>query len=328
MVVAAEIEGGTEGYMGLKSMVGDPGLETLDGAAAEAAVEPTPLVTSVAAKIVRHIEENGLPEGARLVERKLGEHLKVSRSPVRTALQLLEAQGAVRRSEGGGYVVAELPEQLPVAAKAADDERYHRIAADRLEGVLPDRVTENYLMRRYGFTRTELSETLRRISNEGWIDRTPGYGWEFLPMLDSLTLYRDSYRYRLVIEPAAILEPTFTLNVEALRKCREDQQRLIDGAIWEVSNAALFDSNSALHEAVMDCSNNPFLSDGLRKVDRLRRLIEYKKSLPRERALERCREHVQLIDLLLAGHNEAAAAFMREHLTTVSAEKTAAPDAR
>ena len=204
---------------------------------------------------------------------------------------------------------------------------YHRIAADRLEGLLPDRVTENFLLRRYGMTRTELSEILRRISNEGWIDRTPGYGWEFLPVLDSLTLYRDSYRFRLAIEPAAILEPTFTLNVEGLRKCREDQQRLIDGAIWEVSNAVLFDSNSALHEAVMDCSNNSFFSDGLRKVDRLRRLIEYKKSLPRDRALERCREHVQLIDLLLAGHNEAAAAFMREHLTTVSAEKAAAPDA-
>jgi DNA-binding GntR family transcriptional regulator len=289
-------------------------------------VEPSPLVASVASEIVKYIRGTGQMAGARLVERKLGEHLKVSRSPVRHALQILEAEGVVRRADRGGYVVADLPEQLPVAAEAADDELYHRIAADRLEGLLPDRVTENFLLRRYGMTRTELSETLRRISNEGWIDRTPGYGWEFLPVLDSLTLYRDSYRFRLVIEPAAILEPTFTLNVEALRKCREDQQRLIDGAIWEVSNAALFDSNSALHEAVMDCSNNPFLSDGLRKVDRLRRLIEYKKSLPRDRALERCREHVQLIDLLLSGHNEAAAAFMREHLATVSEEKAPAPD--
>jgi DNA-binding GntR family transcriptional regulator len=282
---------------------------------------PSPLVASVASEIIRYIETTQQSEGSRLVERKLGEHLKVSRSPIRHALQILEGEGVVRRAEKGGYVVATVPEHPPVPVPATEEERYHQIATDRLEGRLPDRVTENYLLRRYGFTRTELTETLRRMSNEGWIDRTPGYGWEFLPVLDSLTVYRDSYRFRLVIEPAAIVEPTFVLNVEALQKCREDQQRLIDGAIWEVSNAALFDSNSALHEAVMECSNNTFFCESLQRVDRLRRLIEYQKSLPRQRALERCREHVQLIDLLLAGHNEAASAFMREHLRSVSVEK-------
>lgn len=286
--------------------------------------QPSPLVASVASEIIKYIEATQQPEGSRLVERKLGEHLKVSRSPIRHALQILEGEGIVRRADKGGYVVATVPEHSPVAAPATEEELYHQIATDRLEGRLPDRVTENYLLRRYGFTRTELNETLRRMSNEGWIDRTPGYGWEFLPMLDSLTVYRDSYRFRLVIEPAAIVEPTFVLNVEVLQKRRADQQRLIDGAIWEVSNAALFDSNSALHEAVMECSNNTFFCESLHRVDRLRRLIEYQKSLPRDRALERCREHVQLIDLLLAGHNEAASAFMREHLRSVSLEKTGA----
>jgi DNA-binding GntR family transcriptional regulator len=286
------------------------------------ATRPSPLVASVASEIIRYIETTQQPEGSRLVERKLGEHLKVSRSPIRHALQILEGEGVVRRAEKGGFVVGQLPQQSSAQAPKTEEERYHQIATDRLEGRLPDRVTENYLLRRYGFTRTELTETLRRMSNEGWIDRTPGYGWEFLPMLDSLNVYRDSYRFRLVIEPAAILEPTFVLNVEALQKCRKDQQRLIDGAIWEVSNAALFDSNSALHEAVMECSHNTFFCESLQRVDRLRRLIEYQKSLPRQRALERCREHVQLIDLLLAGHNEAASAFMREHLRSVGQEKT------
>lgn len=298
------------------------GPECLQKGMRMSATEPSPLVASVAAEITRYIIATGQPRGARLVERKLGEHLKVSRSPVREALRILESEGVVHKSDRGGYVVAEPPEQSSMKLAGSTDERYHQIAADRLEGTLPDRVTENYLMRRYGFTRTELNETLRRMSNEGWIDRMPGYGWEFLPMLDSLTMYRDSYRFRLVIEPAAIVEPTFVLNVESLQKCRADQQRLIDGAIWEVSNAELFDSNSALHEAVMECSNNTFFCEGLSRVDRLRRLIEYQKSLPRDRALERCREHVQLIDLLLAGHNEAASAFMREHLRSVSVEKT------
>ncbi|NUL44542.1 GntR family transcriptional regulator [Cellulosimicrobium funkei] len=286
------------------------------------APRPSPLVTSVALGIIKYIEEAGQPQGSRLVERKLGEHLKVSRSPIRHALQILEDQGVVRRADQGGYEVDRVPDHVPAPAPATGEERYHHVATDRLEGRLPDRVTENFLMREYGFTRTELAETLRRMSKEGWIDRAPGYGWEFLPMLDSLMMYRDSYRFRLVIEPAAILEPSFVLDVGTLTRCREDQQRLIDGDIWKVSNAVLFDSNSALHEAVMACSHNTFFSESLQRVDRLRRLIEYQKTLPRERAVQRCREHVQLIDLLLAGHNEAASAFMREHLRSVSMEKT------
>ena len=286
--------------------------------------ESSPLAISVAAEIIKYIDSTHQPKGARLVERKLAEHLRVSRSPVREALRVLEAKGAVKRSDRG-FVVGDLPSQPDIPASEKEDEHYHRIATDRLEGRLPERVTENYLLRRYGLTRTELSEILRRISNEGWIDRTPGYGWEFLPMLDSADVYRDSYRFRLAIEPAAILEPTFELNVEALEKCRADQQRLIEGAIWDISNAALFDSNSALHEAVMQCSNNTFFCEGLSRVDRLRRLIEYKEALPRDRALERCREHVQLVDLLLTGRNEEASAFMRQHLRSVSAEKTANP---
>jgi DNA-binding GntR family transcriptional regulator len=35
----------------------------------------------------------------------------------------------------------------------------------------------------------------------------------------------------------------------------------------------------------------------------------------------RCREHVALADLLLAGDTDTAAAFLREHLATVADEK-------
>ncbi|WP_461189988.1 GntR family transcriptional regulator [Arthrobacter sp. Z4-13] len=282
----------------------------------------------MASDIVRYIEENRRPEGTRLVERKLGEHLKVSRSPVRHALQLLESQGIVRRSEAGGYVVAELGEVPSFTHRKQEDGLYERIALDRLEKRLPDRVTEQHLLRSYGCTKTELNETLRRISNEGWIDRRPGYGWEFLPMLDSMELYEESFRFRLTIEPAAILEPSFVLNADALLKCRAEQMQLIEGAVWEVPSSTLFELNSSLHEAVMDCSNNAFFIESLHRVDRRRRLIEYRQAVPRDRALELCKEHVQLLDLLLGGHNEAASAYLKEHLRGVSKEKQQPKDSR
>jgi DNA-binding GntR family transcriptional regulator len=292
--------------------------------------EPTPLIRRVAAEIVERIREHRMTPGTRLVERELAEQLRVSRSPVRGALRLLADDGVVAPGDSGGYVVRQAPEALatsnPRRQPASEDEDlYLRIAGDRLDGVLPDRVTEAALLRRYDLTPAQLTRVLRRISGEGWIDRLPGYGWAFLPMLSSLAAYRDSYRFRLVIEPAAILEPTFELNRPAIEKVRRQQQDLVDGGIWTIGNADLFDRNRSFHEAIIECAQNTFFTDALHRVDTVRRLIEYRRSLQRKRAIVRCREHVALADLLLAGDTRAAAAAMREHLATVGDEKTHDP---
>ncbi|MFJ9558428.1 GntR family transcriptional regulator [Streptomyces fuscichromogenes] len=296
----------------------------------EAAAEPgvTPLTRQTAARIVEHLSAGSLPAGARLVERNLAELLKVSRSPVRQALRLLADEGVVVPAERGGFTVALTGDALSRVTTAPHlesdtEETYLRIAADRLDGHLPDRVTENALARRYDLQPGQLAHLLRRIAVEGWIERLPGYGWEFQPMLTSMDRYEDSYRFRLTIEPAAILEPGFVLDREALESVRAQQQRLVDGEIWTIGNAQLYDLNSRFHEVVMACSHNSFFIDGLRRIDRLRRLIEYRRSLKRDRAITRCAEHVQLADLLLAGKRAEAAEFLREHLTTVGREKTA-----
>lgn len=289
-------------------------------------VNSKPLINQLASQIVDYVRSQDEPHGMRLVERKLAEHLRVSRSPVRGALKILEDKGFVKVAEGGGFYVdwkgGELPGILTETAGDEESEIYFKIASDRLSGALPDRVTENELLRRYGLTRGQLAKILRRITAEGWIDRLPGHGWEFLPMLTGMQSYRDSYRFRLTVEPAAILEPTFQLNEPRLRICRDQQQRLVDGDIWTVSNADLFDLNSSLHEAIIECSNNLFFIESLRRIDRVRRLIEYRQSLDRKYAIIRSREHVHLADLLLAGKRQEASEYMHLHLSSVSAMKT------
>ncbi|MEU6132957.1 GntR family transcriptional regulator [Saccharopolyspora sp. NPDC047091] len=281
----------------------------------------TPLVEQLAARIAAHIREERLAPGARLVERALAERLAVSRSPVRAALRLLAAEGVVEAGERGGCAVARVPAE-PVSDGAEDD--YLRIAADRLDGKLPERVTESGLAREYGIPAAQLSRLLQRISAEGWIERAPGYGWRFRPMLTSQGSYRDGHRFRSAIEPAALLEPDFQLDEGAVREVRAQQQHLVDGAIRRVGAAELFDRNSAFHEVLVRCSGNAFFLDSLRRVNRLRRLVEYRRTLPRERALVRCREHVEIADLLLAGHRAEAADRLRGHLDSVGAEKAAA----
>lgn len=287
--------------------------------------EITDLTLRLRAGILAFLREEAPAVGASLTERALAERLNVSRSPVRKALQRLSDEGFVSRTDTGRYLVARTGSDVAepgIDDGAREDELYLRIAADRLEGLLPERITENALMRRYELTRARLSQLLIRISHEGWIAPLPGYGWQFMPVLTSLKSYRDSYRFRLVVEPASILEPTFRVDTVTMQRRRDEQQELVDGAIATVSGAQLFELNSRFHETIAECSNNDFFIEGLARINRLRRLIEYRQALVPEQAILRCREHVELADLLLADRLELASAFLRDHLSTVTPEKT------
>lgn len=286
---------------------------------------PSSLAATIAVQLTQWIASEGIKVGERLAERRIAEQFRVSRSPVRAALRLLEAEGVVGKEASGGYVVLADRPEAPANLHAVprnDEHLYSLLAEDRMSGKLEDRVTENELMRRYDVGRSELSHVLHRAAGEGWIERLPGHGWTFLPILNSMAAYKDSFRFRMVIEPAAILEESFVLDRALIQDCRDKQMALINGDIWSISSRELFNINSAFHEAVIECSRNSFFIDSLRRINRFRRLIEYRRAVDRNRALELCREHVQLADLLLAGDREAASFYMSRHLSDVRQAKT------
>lgn len=279
----------------------------------------------LANNVEQWIRSEHIAEGTPLPERSLAARFRVSRSPVREAFQILAERGLIVQRPDGGYAVSEVAERsVEVTLPPADEDEpvYLMIAEDRLAGKLPDRMTESELMRRYGLTRTQLAEVLRRIVQEGWIERLPGHGWQFLPVLTNGAAYDQGYRIRILLEPSGILEPTYKLDEEALRKCRAEQQALADGAAEWASPAQLFDANSRLHEVIASASGNIFIQETLRRVNRLRRLMEYGKSVNRTAAIQRCKEHLTLIDLLLSDQREAAADFMRLHLRDAAREKS------
>jgi len=284
------------------------------------------LAEQLANSIELWIRQEQIPEGTSLPERSLATRFRVSRSPVREALPILAERGLIAARPEGGYAVsASNGSATGFALPPADEDEpiYLKIAADRLSGALPERTTENELMRRYELTRGQLSEVLRRISQEGWIERLPGNGWQFLPILTSGAAYDQGYRMRILVEPSGILEPTYEIDRDSLLKCRAEQQALADGAAQWASPAQLFDANTRLHECIALASGNVFILESLRRINRLRRLMEYGKAVNRTAAAQRCKEHLTLIDLLLAGQREAAADFMRLHLRDAAREKSA-----
>lgn len=277
------------------------------------------LAAQVVHAIVEHIREQKLPAGYHLGAQQLADMLRVSRAPVSAALRELGEAGVVYSEPHRGYFVAKpighLPPSIPAPSIDGEEERlYFQIAEDRLSDQLPDRISENELMRRYGVSRSRLQLLLGQIAEEGWVERLPGHGWLFGSTLKSGEAYAKAYQFRAVIESQAILQPAFRVDLDVLRAARDEQQHLLDGAMFTLPRTRLFEINANFHETIVAWSNNSFFLDALRRINRLRRLMEYRVGGGRARLKDQCEEHIALLDMLAAGRNQEAADFLRAHI--------------
>lgn len=270
-------------------------------------------------QIIELIRLERMPMGTRLPERLLAERLRVSRTPVKDALRSLEMRGFVERGEHGGYVVG-APTQAGDAEPHTpdltrlDDDICLTIAEDRLAGSIPDRVSENELMRRYGLSKGHLRAILARIVGEGWLEKLPGHGWSFARSLTSSDALQQISRFRQAVEPAAILDPNFELNRPALEAARRNQTGLLDGSLVVQSPAQLFDIHNSVHQSIVRCSRNLYFIESMKNTDNIRRLLVYRKLRHSVSDKEPCRQHIQLIDLILADKRAEASEFLRWHL--------------
>jgi DNA-binding GntR family transcriptional regulator len=285
----------------------------------------SPLIPTLATRIVEMIRRETLPVGHRLTEQALSDTLGVSRSPVRKALQFLESSGVVQSVPHRGFQLAKVPGDLDdldlMAERASEEDFYLRVANDRISGVLPAEVMEADLMVRYGLARLQVQRILNRMARESMVDRKPGRGWIFRPLLSNAESHRESYRYRMIIEPAALLEPGYQVDLIELEKCRREQIDLLDGGIERCTPVELYRAGVHIHETVIAGAHNRFLLDSLRTVNQMRRVVEYGTRLDRTRLHRQCEEHLMLIDLLVKGERMEASQFLRQHLNTARITK-------
>lgn len=276
------------------------------------------LTEGLAAQILDHVWGAGLAVGTHVTAQELAERFNVSRFPVSQALQLLASKGVLTHERNRGYFVSDIrnvsPETLGLTTRSDASDIYFRIAEDHLQGRLPDPVSEAHLKEVYGVTKAQLNAVLGRIAQEGWAERRPGYGWSFSPMLTTPESLEQTYRVRLAIEPAALLEPTYHLDPETAARCRAAELRLLEGAIETDSADALHERGVRFHEAIIGASGNPFFLEAVRRINRVRRLLSYRSMINRTRYRQQCEEHLQILDLLERGRNEEASQALRRHL--------------
>lgn len=281
----------------------------------------SPLQLDLARRLGSEIIAGEAPAGMRLTEQSLTARFEVSRTPVRGALRLLAKYKFVRSESNGGFVVCAgaASRRLPSIAKhgATAEGLYLTLIDDRARRLLPDAVTEKELLSRYPVQRSLLSKALVRLAADGLIEKREGYGWRFLPSLGTADAVSESYRFRLAIECAGLLEPTFQVNPELLERTRAAHRAFLKLTPDRQKDAYL-ELNSMFHEMLARFSGNRFVLIATQQQNQLRKLDERAEFFKHTRMPESCREHLEIMDAIEGGDREWAAALLRHHLSVAS----------
>lgn len=275
------------------------------------------LAEQVAKQIIEHAHDKALIKGTRLRAQNLADLFSVSRTPVVEALNYLESFGVVRHLPYRGYELAiegaSLGNLRTQNQLRESDLAYELFAETHLRNELPRRFTETSLRRILNITQASLQNLLARLLREGLIEPAPGYGWVLNDILTSRESVEQSYHFRMIIEPAAILEDSFNPDLQVLAKLQSTHVAMLDNGLADMTPDQIFDVNVEFHETLIGWTNNPFLIDALKKQNALRRLLVRNVVAP-ERYVRILQEHLVLLSVLAENRFIEASHLMKRHL--------------
>ena len=272
----------------------------------------------LAQRILEAVRHGGFRAGDRLAEQQIASLCNVSRTPVRAALRLLADRGIVGWEQDNGYTLAIDPAGTMDAAaelpSAEEDSLAESILRDRAARRLDDTVTVGGLSRRYTVDRRTVLKSLRILEAGNWVAKAPGQSWLFQASHEGPEALVESYDYRLMLEPAALLTPGFRLDeaqASALRLAMETQLASAESS-FDIREFQRLDLD--FHRMIARGSSNRFVGQALVDHLKLRRLPGALHGVNVFRLKQSTREHLAVLDQLEAKQFEAAADLMRLHL--------------
>lgn len=262
--------------------------------------------------------EHAMRTGDHLPEQSLSDACGVSRTPIRSALKILEENEFIQWREEEGYFLAisqadEIAEAIR-QLEELDDSLASRILSDRTERRIGDLQSVSALARRYSTTRSSVLNALKILSRDGIVTQLPGRSWAFQPMLDSPNAIEESLAMRLTTEPQAILAPGFALDSQRAGMLRKQMEEMLQTGEGRIMATGFHRIDTEFHSLIAECSGNRFLRGALLSHHRLRRATQKDRSIPDFRLRQSLAEHLEILDSLDSGQFELAADQMVLHL--------------
>lgn len=190
---------------------------------------------------------------------------------------------------------------------------YEYIKEMILTGELPPKadISEKQLQAELGISRTPIHEALKRLQDEKFIETYPRKGTFVTDV--TMEMVRDLYETRLLIEPSITRTAVDTISrdwMEDLRRRLLEEHTLQD----KTDIHAVMALDTELHTVVAaHCSNN-FLRDSLVLVYEHDRRIRLKTDRNPAQVRFSQREHVIILETMLAGDKDQTESLAREHV--------------
>ena len=261
-------------------------------------------------KIVTQLKAENAKAGSSLIESSLAQQFEVSRTPMRAVLNHLSEQGVTKSVPYKGFVLQVDAIDIELAAQdnqvqERQEKLYLRLLMDLFFGDLGDSFSENELQQRYDASRGEVQSVLRLLESDAIFRRSPGYKWQVDGVLNTLERHTESYRCRLIFEPAGLLEPTWQLKHAELEACRESHIQAIKKP-ESVSASQLFTLSATFHEVLASSSGNRFLLGMMQQQNRMRKATDLVSMHIQSSVIRSCQRRLDIMNLVFEGDNQGA----------------------
>ena len=271
----------------------------------------------MARSIWHYVRRHHMNAGNHLTELELVDALRVSRTPIRGALSYLAERGIVERRPHRGYFLKVSSDEMDLDAlefpETAEGRFLDVIASEWFAHQGPQSFSEREFRIRHGLGRLATTRILSKLSDEGIVSRNRGHGWHFEPSLNHKGTREESYAFRMVLEPGAIRLPAFELDHGLADLSRRDHEAALHSPVERTALATLTTIDAAFHRLIGVSSRNRHVLAAIERQNTLRGIMRHA-SWNKERMLETCAQHLEILAALNGDDRENAAQLMEHHL--------------
>jgi DNA-binding GntR family transcriptional regulator len=273
------------------------------------------------------IEDGRISPGEKLLEAQVAKSFNISRSPARNALAALCADRVIIESEGRGYCVAGTAsgeragkpatlDKMEITCEPQWQRMYAELERELCTRVLfgSVRITEEGLAQHFEVSRTVARDVMARMHSVGTLSKDRNGHW----VAEQVTQARIGHLFemRRLLEPTALMQAAPCAPRDFVETVRA---RLVEAIESKHRRGADMDTaETDLHIDLLSHCPNKEIVLALSRTHVLfvptRYLSDPYLQIPGQLISDAFTEHLQIVDLILAGQAERAAQMLHEHI--------------